>query len=474
MIDFNEIRKLICVLPSDHDASGQHRPTVGEIFAPEQHANALDPNTSIVVGARGTGKSFWAGVLTQKETLAVAAKFYPHLGLDKQTVLSGYDGFTPSRTIDDLVPKGEEHNQGFRFWMATIIKSIEEHLIPKNRSKISVILRGLVTTEDFFEKLEDLDNELQSRKDKVIIVFDALDKLSKEWGRSTKLLDSLFEVVWDLRIRRNITAKIFIRPEQLNDEALSFVEIPKLRSSRVELEWNQTELYGLLFSRLSKNDSNEAFEKFCLEIGVAPKYDNIRRWPLAYNKLIQKDAMSLLAGPYMGKNYKKGGTYDWPYKHLADANGKVTPRSFIKLFVEAAKYTSENAGKAISAEGIRHGLREASKVRVEQLVIEYVWIKRALAPLAGLKVPCNVEEVFERWNASDTVDVIMLASKEIGFLPPFPPMNAGRSGNEALAEAMERIGLIEYRNDGRMDIPDLFRVAAMMLKKGGTPPLSKK
>ena len=61
--DFLAIRRALADLPSDHDASGQHRPTVDEIFTPEQHANALDPNTPVVVGARGTGKSFWAGVL---------------------------------------------------------------------------------------------------------------------------------------------------------------------------------------------------------------------------------------------------------------------------------------------------------------------------------------------------------------------------------------------------------------------------
>ena len=88
--------------------------------------------------------------------------------------------------------------------------------------------------------------------------------------------------------------------------------------------------------------------------------------------------MERLAGLYKGTTNKKGATYDWPYNHLGDAEGKVTPRSFIKLFVEAAKYGQAPAQQVISAEGIRHGLREASKVRVDQLRAEYAWIKRAL------------------------------------------------------------------------------------------------
>jgi hypothetical protein len=60
-----------------------------------------------------------------------------------------------------------------------------------------------------------------------------------------------------------------------------------------------------------------------------------------------------------------------------------------------------------------------------------------------------------------------------GFLPPFPlPAKEGKE-LELLANAMQRIGLLSIRDDGRVDIPDLFRVAALMLKKGGTPPTQK-
>ena len=78
------------------------------------------------------------------------------------------------------------------------------------------------------------------------------------------LLYALFEVIWALRARRSIRAKLFIRPEQLNDDALRFVELPKLRSGRVELEWKRLRLgYGLLYWRLSdapdQGDRDEAF-----------------------------------------------------------------------------------------------------------------------------------------------------------------------------------------------------------------------
>lgn len=470
-------------LPSDHDASGDHKPTVDEIFAPKQHANALDPYTTIVVGARGTGKSFWAGVLSQEDTLKVAAESYPDLGLDKIVVAEGYNGFISSRILEQVIPFGQESSMAVSFWQAAIVKAAEECLAPnKTKKKMSDYIKKYSDPEDLDIYLNKLDDKLQAKNIKLVITFDALDKLSKEWSRSTLILDALFEVVWDLRIRKAIKAKIFIRPEQLNDENLKFVEMPKLRSSRVELEWTQLELYGLLFSRLAYTYDNCDFHELCKSIGspfIKMPYKQRTNWEVLSNKDFQKKTMTALAGPYMGANFKKGGTYDWPYKHLADANGNVTPRSFIKLFSEAAKHTPEPQNKVISPEGIRHGLREASKVRVDQLGIEYVWVKRALAPLAGLRVPCAAEEIYTRWKDSNTIKVIMDASKDpsTGFLPPYPFKTQKIKYPEdtaALAESMVNIGLIEHRQDGRIDIPNLFRVAALMLKKGGITPKAKR
>lgn len=483
LIDFAAIRRFLAKLPSDHDASGQHRPTVGEIFTPEQHANALDPNTPVVVGARGTGKSFWAGVLEQDDTRAVASIAYPNLGLDRVIVRPGYTGFSAdgvvtSKMIDARVPSGEEGERASDFWQAVILRAAKSAINTNNEvGTIRDLMNEYADPEDAAKEFKLLDEKLAKLGRTLLVTFDALDTISKEWKRSSLLIDALFEVVWSLRARRFIRAKVFIRPEQLNDETLRFVELPKLRSGRVELDWTQLELYGLLYWRLAEVSDNNVKNNFrALSAGVgAPIPSDInkkrRQWQLLSDRNLQKQVMEILAGPYMGRSYKKGGTYDWPYKHLGDAKGKVTPRSFIKLFVEAANFGQAPIDQVISAEGIRHGLREASKVRVDQLVVEYKWVKRALAPLAGLTVPCEASAIYQRWSETDTVKIILKAAADpdSGFLPPFPPRSKGDQ-MELLETAMERIGVLSYRKDGRVDIPDLFRVAAMMLKRGGTTP----
>lgn len=484
-VDFAAIRRALAALPSDHDASGQNRPEVDEIFTPEQHANALDPNTPVVVGARGTGKSFWAGVLGQERTRAETAIAYPNLGLDRLIVRSGYSGFpddgaVSQKMVEARIPRGKEREQAFEFWQAVIIRAAQSALSSVEEPQpIREVMETYADPEDADKELRALDKGFASANRTLLVTFDALDTLSREWVRSSLIVDALFEVIWGLRVRRSIRAKVFIRPEQLDDETLKFVELPKLRSGRVELEWGQVDLYGLLYWRLSNTSSvSSSFRSLVEDAGSTTPADAIlrrRRWPLLTDRNTQKPVMERMAGLYMGRGAKKGGTYDWPYKHLGDSQGKVTPRSFIKLIVEAAKFGQAPAQQVISAEGIRHGLREASRVRVDQLGIEYKWVKRALAPLAGIMVPCEQEAIFERWTESNTIKIILdtASDEQNGFLPPFR-VPSKRNELEMLALAMQRIGLLSVRDDGRIDIPDLFRVAAMMLKKGATPPRQRK
>lgn len=476
-IDCTNIRRLLVDLPTDHDADGEHRPTVGAVFAPEQHASALAPSTLIVVGARGAGKSFWAGVLGQSDTRQLAAEVYPRLGLERVTVAFGYNGFDTGsavtrRTVHAYTQSGG-HDAALIFWQAVLLRSALDAIDDAEAEQtITTLIEKYKNPEEFEARLRYVDRALDAADKTCLVLFDALDTLSREWAQLTKLTDALFEACWMLRARRRIRAKVFIRPDQLNDEGLKFVELPKLRSGRVELDWSRNDLYGLLFTRLAEAEQEvggKNFEALCRDSGYpAPdtNAERIRKWELAWSEDAQKRVFDKMAGPYMGRSATKGATYPWTYKHLADGRDVVTPRSFLKLFVEAARHMPSPPNQVITAEGIRHGLREASKIRVEQLALEYPWIKRALAPLAGLKVPCQSREIHEAWVASNTATVISEAAKGEGFLPPYQK-SSGSDAEEDLEAAMARIGVLSYRTDGRADMPDLFRIASRMLKLGG-------
>lgn len=473
----DELRSLLKDLPTDHDADGEHKPKVGEVFAPEQHAAALAPSTLVVVGARGAGKSFWAGVLGQDDTRLLAARVYPKLGLSDLIVEYVYNGYSSGtagsgRSIVHAL-SSLNHLEAVDFWLTAILRAafraVGDH---RAGLRLHDLTSQFASDPDRLdEELRKIDARLDASGKTCMVIFDALDRLAHEWGAVSKITDALFEACWELRVFKRIKAKIFIRPDQLNNESLKFVELPKIRSGRVELLWSRTDLYGVLFSRMFEQEvssGSTAFQDFSLSLGAPAPSDpakRIRSWSLSSDEVVQKKAMERMAGPFMGRAANKGATYPWAYNHLEDGNGVVTPRSFIKLFTEAARHKVSSSTLVITPDAIRHGLRQASKTRVEQLEVEYPWIRRALAPLAGLRVPCQSFDLHTAWNASDTAETISHAASAGNFLAP--RSESDKLTNLDLEAAMVKIGVISYRPDGRVDIPDLFRIAARMLKLGG-------
>jgi hypothetical protein len=476
-INFVGIRHDLASLDASgsHTASGEARPRVDEILAPEQHAGALDPNVVIVLGSRGAGKTFWAGVLGNDDTRKVAGEAYPQLQLGKVAVRFGFtglnnDGSVSRAVIDSQVPEGEEGTRGLLLWRCVVLRALK-FASEANFKSVSIqdLMKEYADPEKWEHECARCDRDLSQHARKVVVVFDALDGLATRWERLRNLIDALLEVAWTTRGYRAVRVKLFLRPDQLRDLGLRFVELPKLQAGATNLNWSGTDLYGMLFARIG---AKEAFTSLVTAEHLATMPSSprsLRAWPLVNDKQVQARVFTQMAGMYMGRGKKKGSTYDWPLNHLADGHGEVTPRSFLTLMIQAARHPQAPQDLALSAEGIRHGLREASKVRVNQLALEFPWIARALVPLARMQVPCQSAHISERWTATDTIEAITKAAYERDFLPPFEPSTEGDSYVK-LIQMLIRIGVLAVRNDGRYDMPDLFRVAAKLLKKGGVTP----
>lgn len=481
--DYSAMRRAIADISGDvsSDAVGVNVAQLDEIFAPETHAAALDPRTPIVLGSRGAGKSFWSGVLGKHDTRSAAAEAYPRLGLSKVDVQFGYTGIggpngISADTIDAELSDSCTIDDAKTFWWATILSAAaRSHDEPKSKP-VDVISTARNLREREYILFEH-EQRLGSSGKTLLVVYDALDTVARSWPRRRLLTAALLEVVWALRAYSFIRPKLFLRPDQIEDDALRFVELPKLRTGAVQLRWTKTDLYGLLFSRLALTpdvEAKEAFVRLLQEVGLKSEGRSAilsRRWSLVSTETDQKRMMAALAGDYMGKGrsaYKKGNTYDWPVTHLADSFAEVTPRSFLGMMIAAAKHNPPPEMQTLTAEGIRHGLREASKTRVDQLHQEFPWIKGVLAPLAGILLPQDELEIFKVWKQTNTLERLLEDARKHGYLPPFPCDE--KNEEQELFLALERIGVMFRRKDGRLDMPDLFRVAARLLKKGALAP----
>lgn len=482
--DIRAIRDSIAAIPGDvsNDAVGAYEARVDDIFAPATHAAALHPVNPIVVGSRGTGKSFWSGVLGQTSTRSAAAKAYPKLGLDDIDVVFGFTGIggpegISAEALNALVPLDANASTARAFWWATVLRSAVVGHVGSSKKKLSEVLSVAADLEKRDELLSQCESKLFEQRKTLLVVYDALDLIATNWPRRRMLTETLLEVVWAMRAYRSIKMKLFLRPDQIDDDALRFVELPKLRTGAVRLTWSGQDLYGLLFARLvlaADNGSRAAFRKMLQEhrIPDATRDDVLsRRWSLSHDVKEQARVMEAFAGPYMSPSpygYKKGKTYDWPVTHIADAFDEVTPRSFLGLMVAASKHANTPEDRVITPEGIRHGLREASRTRVDQLHQEFPWIKGVLAPLAGLLLPAEGEEVFRTWRQAKTIPALKGDAVAFSYLLPFA--DEDRATERDLFEALKKIGVMFQRKDNRIDMPDLFRVAAKLLKKGGMAP----
>lgn len=482
--DFKKIQSWLTQLEPlpAHQASSP--PDISNIYAPLAHEAALDPDRTLVVGGRGVGKSFWAGALLSQNTRDLIAIRYPKLGLERCKVSLGFaegdsigDGPPSIDVINELLNKDNFKPEAI--WRAVILHSLRfclsEKLPEKWRGK-----RGLVAwvdedAERLQRTLRVADEFLRKRNLQQIVVFDALDRLGENWPQIRERSKALMKVALAFRSYKAIKLKIFMRIDQAEDPAIQdFPDASKIMGAKVDLIWGRRDLYGLLYTLLANHaPADKPFSKIVKEqLGIA--LDKTKQRGLLPDLMVDEDKQEqlfiALAGPYMGSDRRRGKTYLWMHNHLSDAFGQVSPRTFLVALRTAAENGSGLVNKVIDPKGIQIGLQAASERRVEQLQEDFFWIRDALEPLADLQVPCEDKDIFARWKSAGTIDLIAKTAKDGQSLAPLEFETSVGVSSRSLLDAMRRLGVAEKRPDGRINVPDIYRVAAKLLRKGGVRP----
>ena len=107
-----------------------------------------------------------------------------------------------------------------------------------------------------------------------------------------------------------------------------------------------------------------------------------------------------LAGPWMGRDRRRGVPYVWAVGHLADGKGRTSPRSFLAAIRQAAEDSLERYPDhplPLHYESIKRGIQKASEIRVDEMAEDYPWMRTFMSPLAGLTVPCEYALIEQRW-----------------------------------------------------------------------------
>jgi hypothetical protein len=297
-----------------------------------------------------------------------------------------------------------------------------------------------------------------------VFLFDGLDRTSTSRENQERLLRGLLELAIEFRGYRALRAKIFARPDMLNSTKVrSFPDASKVLASKVTLEWRPVDLYGLLFQYLGNARDTAAANSFRGLVegsrrNVDSSVDFVWRVPeaLREDKDQQEAIFGQIAGPYMGTNHRKGKTYPWIPNHLSDAVEQVSPRSFLKAIRRAAQEPNPHK-YALHWNGIHEGVRAASKIRVDEIAEDLPWVHAAMKLLHGLVVPCEAPQILNAWKKGG------LLKQDQPSLPSSP---------DAAMDELVSMGIFKIRTDGRLNIPDVYRVGFGLRRKGGFAPKS--
>ncbi len=472
-VDFQPFREVLLRLEPSIAHKALDRPEV--IYPAPDHADALDPSRVLVVGGRGVGKSFWTSVLADEESRRLVSMEYPNLGLDQVDVELGYhEGALGSRSV---APTWQKLRRALdisfdseTIWQSVLLRAIAPEEGPKS------FIDRVEWVQQYPEIYEDLvinaDLALQRDNRVKLLVFDALDLLGQDWGTIRTLTKGLLILAREMSARRSIRLKVFMRRDQFEDLRRNpFPDFSKLATAAVHLRWKTIDLYGALYTYLWKDDrSRRTFQALCKTVGIDADDDSFPRI-LKRDEHKQHMLFSSIAGEFMGTNAKRGKVYTWIPKHLADAFGDTSLRSFLLALREAAREGTQQQHLAIDYKGINTGVLKASETRLDELKEDHPWVEIALTALEGLAVPCPREDFLARWKERSTIDTIRSASSESRPTAPIElDLSADNDQEESLLKAMIDIGIAEERGSQRINVPDIFRVAAKMKRKGGVPP----
>ena len=468
-------------LPEDTSLHGKS-PDRRHVYTPPSHIKALRLENSLVIGGRGVGKSFWCAALQSDEIRGMLSREVSPLAHVK--VFPGY-GERPRReaypdmdTFEHLLSR--EDVEPYHVWRAVVARSLasfdeSSRKIPSDDWLESV--HWLNENPEFLSRLlEEMDRSLEKSRKEILLVFDALDRTSSKWSTMDRIVRDLLRVVLQLKAYDRLHGKVFLREDQYEGRSIAdFPDASKLTAIRIQLSWGLEDLHGLLWQYLcnAPDEYGEMIRSIYRSIIGERPAQNGDIWTIdtkiKRNREIQKKLFIELAGPWMGKNRRRGHTYTWIVGHLADGRGLASPRSVLAAIKVAAEDSLERYTEhefPLHYESIKRGVQKASEIRVLELAEDYPWIEKLKEPLNGLVVPCEVDVLEKRWKDrfGDKPSSELFAKR----LPP----EHWTEGWRGILQDLVKLGIFETMRDGRINMPDLYRIGFGIGRRGGVRPVA--
>jgi hypothetical protein len=505
VLDNDAIRAAIeTCLPGDPSASLSAQ----QLFLPWPHRKALKLDCSLVIGARGVGKTAWARALLANQgyqsSAALPTEIFPYplsvvAGFSDQAQASHPSGGTFAQLI-------REKDDPYSLWLAVLLRALGSDNTPtlpiESWAATLDWVRG--HQEEAWAMLRQADQALLQENRGLLLVFDALDRVSPDgdWLQVSAAIRALLRLILELKGFKRLHGKVFLRTDQYTRG--NFTDLPdiaKIRATRVELHWSLTDLHGLLWQCLCNGTPSEARENFrawCQEVSTIGQFSLINRlidsiqspdgdeacrnietnhrWELPIdvhqNEPIQRALFEKLAGRWMGRDSSRGVPYIWIVNHLADSQGQTTPRSFLMAIRKAAEESRRryrDAEHPLFYDGLKLGVQAASVYRIEELEEDYPWLPTIMKPFANRASVPMTEAVFDQ----ELSEAFGLIPAGVLGLSERLPKELRSQGVHGLITYLCQLGLLTQMKDERLNMPDIYRIGFKLGRKGGIKPAQR-
>ena len=444
-----------------------------------EHARALEPDTLLIVGNRGAGKTALFRAIqtpTGVQSIAKVSSRVDPRQIENSRWLVGYSSTGSDYPAEIVFRKFAQDKDPIGLqvtWLGYLLRCLHKAGVltaaglPSGLQEI--IARPVVPIDDLFAAIQEnlegciagldrLDGELLKNSRWVFITYDELDRVSSsDWVQLTKIVRGLIQF-WSSNARRwrRLRPKIFLRRDLYDRSAIVGPDVSKITAQRVELNWSVRNLYALLAKRLVNQDAIIA-SYLGPDVPPGENRDDLGWFPLGAKDEDYAPMVAKICGEFMGANARKGSTFSWIPTHLQDSHGQVLPRSIVRLFEKAADMERRSHRAEwphiIHHTALRGSLDLVSVDRVAEIKEEFPWIERVQAALraANIKVPAERTELQRALQIDWT--------KENEQPPETSPY--------ALLQFMGELGIFYHRPDERVDVRDIYLDGFGLKRKGG-------
>jgi hypothetical protein len=452
---------------ADAEQSGIER-----VFLPlSRHALALRPETLVIRGERGAGKTALFHFLRAMEPETLR-RVVPGANLPDASWVEGFAETSghPMNTVLDVFADQADDAALRVFWAAHLACRLQSEGVssrtlpaplykawesaknsPAEWVRVAQQELGAVT-----QWLDDVDAQLAREERTVFVSYDYLDRLGYTKRAVRARFAGALLALWLSLANRysRIRPKVFIREDLFEDSQEAFPDASKLASRSVSLDWEVESLYRLLVRRIAAL-SDELRDWLgiganAVDLTEDPTLGYLP--PAFFPESRQKAFVDHLVGEQMGKGVKKGYTYRWIPNRLQDARVRIVPRSLLNLVGYAARHASAQlqarGQRLLTPDNLVEALYQTSSDRVKELKEEHKVVSR-LEHLRATTVMLEAREVEQRLRQPGAEDD-----------------GLGDDG-AAVARELLRLGVLKLRTDGRIDVPDIYRYGFGIKRKGG-------